>query len=163
MLVVNMERLASVSKIMYDCEILEKQQEIYKLKKIIEDTEIPKVYYYKFDDWEEDCWNLLTKVYESINKCVEDNVEYIKVFEGNMIGTPVIFCLEKELVRLTNSEKWSETTSFEVIKNLENFINTIKMSNIHIELFRDNTLLKKTLFNFIKNGLYKLDYVPFYN
>ena len=131
-----MERFTLCSKVLYDNDILDKNNEIIKLKLLL-DT--PKVLFNNINEWEEAKNKLYVEIKNIIYKYVVlDELEYEHMsYQGltnrqhiNIAGT-----IEHSLTILTNNSKWSEKIALEIISGINGFfygfINSNTWENIY--------------------------------
>ena len=118
-----MERLAICSKVLYDHDILKKNNEIIELKKEINNISTPTVLFESYSSW------ILTidKMYENIRNAVEQNIntEYDNMAENGLLLTQTRFfykIIKNELFLLTGNKVWSKFTSESIVNSIDGFI-----------------------------------------
>lgn len=125
-----MERFTLCSRILYDNDILDKNNEIIRLKQIL-DT--PKILFKNNKEWEDSKNKLYTEINLTINKyIVLDVFEYEQMsYFGltSMQYIKIVDAIETGLTILTNNSKWSEKIACEIIYGIDGFFNGMINSN----------------------------------
>ena len=128
-----MNNLASVSKILYDREVIQKNKENYELKQELKKYETPKVYFENEDEWYELKEKEFSKLEIEIRKwCSELRYDYFK-FEINTIWFKVYDSLKECLINLTNNKEWSEFNTDYIICMVEKCLENLFHFNLSEE------------------------------
>ena len=153
-----MERLATTCQVLYDKDLLDKQKQIVKMKKELNDNILPKIIYENMEEWE----NLKTEAIKICQEGVEGficNVEYpymrdFGINPGQYEGLYLILWEAFNKISKGQANEW--VSNYAVIVNLT-IKNTIRAlvdmgvwKNIFDSLGRDglNTFILKILMEF---------------
>ena len=134
-----MNNLASVSKILYDKEVIQKNKENYELKQKLKKYEKPKVYFENEDEWYElKVKEFLKLEIEIKNWCSElryDNFD----FEIDTIWYNGVYnSLEECLINLTNNKEWSKFNANYIICMVEKCLQNLIHFNLSEEDLSEN-------------------------
>lgn len=118
-----MERLALCSKILYDRDILEKQQQIKRLQDELLSTSTPVVVFEKYSDWLEK----LEYIYSNIHRVISTNIndEYGEMMEFGLTSNQLrcfYKIIKKVLYDTTNNKPWSKKIAYNIIESIDCFI-----------------------------------------
>jgi hypothetical protein len=134
-----MNNLASVSKILYDREVIEKNKENFELKKKLKKYETPKVLYENEDEWEE----LKNKEFSKLEIEIKDwcsKIHY-QAFQYE-IDSVTIDCvyqsIEKCLLNLTKNIFWSNFNAYYIIVTIEKCLKNLSHFKISIYDLEEN-------------------------
>jgi len=145
-----MERLELCSKVLYNADILNKQKEIYELKKIIN---IPKIFIQNKELWElkkRDMYKIIkTKIYECILKNDYDNI----LLNGlsSLQRMNINHVLYNELNKITEYKYsgWCEHRAWDIVYSIEVGVQELIYSD-KISDFRDYELVEFIYKNIIR-------------
>jgi hypothetical protein len=133
-----MERLALCSKVLYDYDLLDKQKEIYELKKIIN---TPKIFFENNKLWE----NKKEEMYETIKNIIyefEDDYENI-VYTGlsSVQRININHVLFDELNKLTEYKysSWCNIKAYDIVYGVDSAIQALIYVD-KINNFRDSEI-----------------------
>ena len=101
-----MNNLASVSKILYDREVIQKNKENYELKQELKKYKTPKVYFENTKDWEDLKQKFLVNLKKIIKNWIYDEHHWQYFDEFKAIDFSMD--LTKLLLNLTKNKEWSE-------------------------------------------------------
>jgi len=134
-----MNNLASVSKILYDREVIQKNKENYELKQELKKYKTPKVYFENEDEWYELKEKEFSKLEIEIkNWCSELRYDYFD-FEIDTIWYKGVYDSLKEcLINLTNNKKWSEFNADYIICMVEKCLRNLFHFNLSDENLSEN-------------------------
>jgi hypothetical protein len=137
-----MERLSLCSKVLYDIDLLNKQNEIYELKKI---TNIPKIYIQNKELWELKKREMFKLIKTTIDECVledfdEENDYDNILFNGlsSLQRIHINHVLYNELNKLTEYKyyTWCENRAYDIVYSIEGAIQGLIYTD-KISDFRD--------------------------
>jgi hypothetical protein len=115
-----MNNLASVSKILYDREVIEKNKENFELKKKLKKYETPKVLYENEDEWEELKNKEFSKLKIEIKDwCSKIDYQYFEYEICCVTNNCVYQSIEKCLLNLTKNIFWSNFNAYYIIVTIE--------------------------------------------
>ena len=144
-----MERFALCSRILYDNDILDKHNEIIKLKHLLD---IPKVLFLNNTEWENAKSKLYTDIKNVINHCVLAEHHYMLEFGlTHSQYTNIARVIEDGLIILTHNDKWSEKIAYEIIYGIDGFFNGLINSNNWENIY--NVLSAQDLANIIYKNI----------
>ena len=171
-----MNKLVSVSKILYDKEIIEKNKEIIYLKDKLFCFENPIIIFDCIDDWyqqkyvffkiiEKTLTDSIINNYEEFQKTMEFQAELEKKTEFNILTKNQYFILKNSikcaLELFTKNNIWSEKISSDLIDNIQALLyscSIISECSI-IKKFNNNLQFRSDLSNIIMQFIkYKFGY-----
>lgn len=142
-----MERLELCSKVLYDVDLLNKQKEIYELKKIIN---IPKIFIQNKELWElkkRDMYKIIkTKIDECILEDFDQENDYDNILLNGLSSLQrmnINHVLYNELNKITEYKYsgWCEHTAWDIVYSIEDAIQGLIYSD-KISDFRDYELVE---------------------
>jgi len=133
-----MNNLASVSKILYDREVIQKNKENYELKQELKKYEKPKIHFENEDEWYELKEKEFSKLEIEIkNWCSNINFYYFN-HEIDTIWYSVYDSLKECLMNITNNKEWSEFNADHIICMVEKCLRNLFHFNLSNENLSEN-------------------------
>ena len=134
-----MNNLASVSKILYDREVIQKNKENYELKQELKKYEKPKIYFENEDEWYELKEKEFSKLEIEIkNWCSNINFYYFNLEIDTIWYKGVYDSLKECLINLTNNKEWSEFNADYIICMVEKCLQNLFHFNLSDENLSEN-------------------------
>jgi hypothetical protein len=134
-----MNNLASVSKILYDRDVIEKNKENYELKKRLKIYETPKILYENEDEWEEIKNKEFSKLEIEIKEWSSNiNFNYFEYEIDSIWYKGPYNSLKECLLNLTNNIEWSEFNADYIICMVEKCLRNLYHFNISNDNLSEN-------------------------
>jgi len=157
-----MENLVKCSTVLYDKDIIDKNEEINSLKKKLRDYEEPKIDFANMEDWEIKKNEAYKIIREGIDKwIIEDTFEYEHMSYQGLTSRQQInlqIYIEEALNLITKEEnkEWAYRISNEIIYGIRGFLNAFIDTEIWELIYFQ--LNPKTMSDIIYNNiLWQLD------